>query len=233
MAGAGGLYLSNSDNTALLHDTPLWKAVAYIAEKIGETRDEGEYFPRTRAAIRQKAIDGELMMWGKKQIQSDQPWVETRRFDEILTAIPSEYWGVSKLSATGTYEQEYVNNPYTLPAHPGAWENERNAFADLRVNWKQVAGCWETPETAGSFSDSDTEEGRKAVIEEFIEKMTEAGHKCSKKDIWTAAGYTDATEFERFQRNDSRATKSAAKNFTRVLNMTPEEFIKLLKVKPN
>ena len=148
-----------ADNTTanLIHDTPLWAAVAYVAEKIGETKNT-DFFSETRNLIRQKALDGELTIWGKRQIDDQSSWVVTRTFDEVLTVIPPEYWGVSKISAYGAVEQEHVNNPYTLPAHAGAWVKERNAYADLQVNWQQHMECWHTPDNASSDAHALTKE---------------------------------------------------------------------------
>ena len=68
----------------------------------------------------------------------------------------------------------------------------------------------------------------RALIDAFIVRLSEAGRKISRKDIWTAAGYKGATEFQRFQRSDTRKTKSAAKAFDRILNMGTVDFIALL-----
>jgi hypothetical protein len=67
------------------------------------------------------------------------------------------------------------------------------------------------------------------VIDQFILTVGAAGRRISRKDIWTVAGYKERTEFERFQREDSRLTDSARNNFTRTLNMLPEAFIAILK----
>jgi hypothetical protein len=67
---------------------------------------------------------------------------------------------------------------------------------------------------------------RRAGIDAFISRVNQIGSKSTRKDIWTVAGYTDATEFERFQRHDPRATPSAADNFNGVLKMKPDEFIR-------
>jgi hypothetical protein len=69
---------------------------------------------------------------------------------------------------------------------------------------------------------------RRELIDTFIAKLTEAGRKITRKDIWTVAGYKNRTEFERFQRGDARTTRSAIANFERVLGMAPEEFIRNL-----
>ena len=73
---------------------------------------------------------------------------------------------------------------------------------------------------------------QRAAIDSFIFKLAEAGRKITRKNIWKVAGYTNATEFERFQRGDTRTTQSAAAAFKRVLGMTPEAFVGLLDKKP-
>jgi hypothetical protein len=73
---------------------------------------------------------------------------------------------------------------------------------------------------------------RRAQIDAFIFKvMEETPKKVTRKDIWLVAGYRNATEFERFQRNDVRTTQSATANFERVLRMKPENFIRSLEKK--
>jgi len=69
---------------------------------------------------------------------------------------------------------------------------------------------------------------RRAAVEALISKVAAEGRKITRKDIWTVAGYKDATEFERFQRGDARTTRSAALAFNRVLDMVPIDFIQLL-----
>jgi hypothetical protein len=66
---------------------------------------------------------------------------------------------------------------------------------------------------------------RRAAVDGYISKLAEAGHKITRKSIWTVAGYTQRTEFERFQRGDPRTTRSAESNFNRVLGMKPEDFV--------
>ena len=69
-------------------------------------------------------------------------------------------------------------------------------------------------------------------IGDFISRVSQStGRRIIKKDVWMVAGYTNATEFERFQRDDPRATASAKKNFERVLQMGPEDFVRMLDMK--
>ncbi len=67
------------------------------------------------------------------------------------------------------------------------------------------------------------------LIAAFISRLDEAGFQITRKNIWRVAGYKDGTEFGRFQRSDTRTTKSAAAAFNRVLKMSPEDFIRALR----
>ncbi len=70
------------------------------------------------------------------------------------------------------------------------------------------------------------------MIDRFIAKVKlETGRRITRKDIWTVAGYGNATDFERFQRCDSRVTSGAETKFTHVLEMLSQDFIKLLEKK--
>jgi hypothetical protein len=245
--------LSILDHTAIPNwDTPLWRAVAHVAEKIGEHADELTFeaaiaegkayrpktYPQTRALIRQKALDGTLILWGRKQLDNQSPHDTQRRFSEVLTVIPSDYWASSKISPYGAVEQEFVNNPYTQPESRTSWPNEQNSYADIRVSWQQVTGCWPEDASQSEILASEIEaptmeergkgDARRELIDAFILKVEKAtGRDIKRTDIWTVAGYKDRTEFERFQRNE-RVTETASDNFTRVLNLEPKEFIETL-----
>jgi len=71
------------------------------------------------------------------------------------------------------------------------------------------------PAVSGANNGTD----RRAMIDVFISKLAEAGRKILRKDIWTVAGYKNATEFERFQRGDARTTRSAAAALSDVLQL--------------
>lgn len=86
------------------------------------------------------------------------------------------------------------------------------------------------PKTVAEWKRCDKEK-RKTIIANFIAKVTDAKRKITRKDISTVAGYKTGTELERFQRCDSRSTKTANMNFHRVLNMNPDDFIKSLESK--
>jgi hypothetical protein len=69
---------------------------------------------------------------------------------------------------------------------------------------------------------------QRAAVNAFISKLSGAGRRITRKQIWTVAGYKTATELERFQRGDTRVGRTAAMNIRRVLNMEPENFFRLL-----
>ncbi len=86
------------------------------------------------------------------------------------------------------------------------------------------------PKTVAEWKRCDKKK-RRTLIDNFIAKVTDAGWKITRKDIWTVAGYQDKTEFARFQRGDTKTTKSGTDAFNRVLNMNPDDFMRLLKNK--
>jgi hypothetical protein len=78
-------------------------------------------------------------------------------------------------------------------------------------------------------STAELAQRRRGEIYAFMRRVFETTRRqIFKKDIWTAAGYSDRTEFERFQRGDAHTTASAAANFERVLKMEPKLFVELL-----
>jgi hypothetical protein len=59
---------------------------------------------------------------------------------------------------------------------------------------------------------------RRAAIDAYIEEVfLKTKRRITRTDIWTAAKYKDATEFERWQRDDPKTTKAAVKAFSRIL----------------
>ena len=70
---------------------------------------------------------------------------------------------------------------------------------------------------------------RRALVDEFIALvLQETGERITRTDIWRTAGYREATDFERFQRNDRRASKASTATFSRILQMEPAAFVTLL-----
>lgn len=63
---------------------------------------------------------------------------------------------------------------------------------------------------------------RRAQVDDYIEEVFRVKKKrIFRTAIWKAAGYKDATAFERWQRNDPRSSKADDRAFTRVLTEKP------------
>ena len=64
---------------------------------------------------------------------------------------------------------------------------------------------------------------RRAAVDAYIQDVLErTGKKITRADFWKAAGYKTRTEFERWQRSDTKhENKAADANFTRVLTKKP------------
>lgn len=72
----------------------------------------------------------------------------------------------------------------------------------------------ELPGTKDAPINSD----RRAAVDTYIQKeLQRTGTRITRTAIWKSAGYKSRTEFERWERGDSRATKAADRNFTRIL----------------
>jgi hypothetical protein len=81
-----------------------------------------------------------------------------------------------------------------------------------------------TPDSDPSSIRVNTDTARR--VSEFIEAVAAAtGTRIKKRIIWVMAGYHSRTDFERFQREDTETTDTARKNFNRILQMEPGEFV--------
>jgi hypothetical protein len=94
---------------------------------------------------------------------------------------------------------------------------------------KRLLECESQQPDAQETEPAKTMSPTRQRIETFLETMRQHGHRISRKDIWQLAGYEDATEFERFQREDPRATAGSRQQFDRVLTLRPEEFVQKLR----
>jgi hypothetical protein len=65
--------------------------------------------------------------------------------------------------------------------------------------------------------------GRRAIVDAYIQEvLRKTGKRITRKEIWTNAGYTTRTEFERWERQDPRRPNNAAhETFARILREKP------------
>jgi hypothetical protein len=64
-------------------------------------------------------------------------------------------------------------------------------------------------------------ERRRAVDDYIAEVLKKTGKRITRTDFWKAARYKTRTEFERWQRNDPRTTRTANERFIRLLREKP------------
>jgi hypothetical protein len=70
--------------------------------------------------------------------------------------------------------------------------------------------------------------GPRGQVDRFIEGVQIAeGRRITRRDIWRVAGYTEATQFERFQRG-KRASPGSIMKFEKVLKLSPAQFLERL-----
>lgn len=64
-------------------------------------------------------------------------------------------------------------------------------------------------------------------VDQFIEASAASGFKITRVAIWKAAGHSQPRQFQYWQNGDPRATASDARNFDRILAMSPRDFDRL------
>lgn len=84
----------------------------------------------------------------------------------------------------------------------------------------------EPERTTSAPGDSAAKNGtgtdRRKAVDAYIEEIfSRTGKWITRTDIWKAARYKSRTEFERWERNDRRATRTAHDRFTRILSEKP------------
>ena len=122
---------------------PLLDAFAWIAENSGwgEEGFSGAHSEAAALDLRQAALDGEIIIKGRKEINKAYPW---ERFSKVWEDIPSKYWATHQFdltvildeTATGQEpetEVEEVNNmsASTMPH-----------YTSLRVQTGQLEARW-------------------------------------------------------------------------------------------
>lgn len=145
--------------------------------------------------------------------EADQTWAETIESDVALSVS-----GLLSGSLLIFQEDIRVELIQTIEEHRKKWKPPL-------LN-RAVAN-----QTASSASGDDCARRRRASVDSLISKTLAIGTKIHRNDIWKIAGYINASEFERYQRCDKRATKTAIRAFDEVLALTPEEFLNRLKTR--
>ncbi len=147
--------------------------------------------------------------------------IRNRLFELVNDA---EDWWYAHRVPTG-WERYVVGAPQGLPVPEVSQAVSVSAVEES----DGVAG---TPSGDATCSAVETGRSPREMVDAFLQNCLEAtGVRITKKMIWRAAGYTQRSEFDRWQAEKPSATKSANASFRRILAMSPLEFIALLKRK--
>jgi hypothetical protein len=75
-----------------------------------------------------------------------------------------------------------------------------------------------TPGLESDDAPASIAQQRRTEVDDYIaEVATKTGQMITRTDIWKAAGYTEGTQFERWERNNNRSTVRAERNIRKVL----------------
>jgi hypothetical protein len=128
----------------ITYDIPMWEAVQHVAKALGD-RDAGKFWPEARRGIRQKANDGALTVWGRKQLARGD-----KVYSDVMTKIPKEYWELSQITAPAVSQDSFDIThdgwQHTAPEFFDAWGaggyQERNAYTALHLNRQEMKKQW-------------------------------------------------------------------------------------------
>jgi hypothetical protein len=118
--------------------------------------------------------------------------------------------------------------------HVGAITEEALSHMSMKLiadaTARAASGGFREPDQADTAEpDGGDSTKERAQVDRFIESvLTGTGTRITRTDIWRVAGYTEATQFERFQRGKGASAGSIAK-FSAILKLTPAEFLERLR----
>jgi hypothetical protein len=98
----------------------------------------------------------------------------------------------------------------------------------------QTRGRSDGPPVKQTVAAAQGEPNRSAMVDNFLGQCnaeTNVGFKLIRKHLWLAAGHARGRQFERWQKGSNKASAADDRTFLRLLNMTPAEFVALVKKK--
>jgi len=176
---------------------------------------------------------------GEKRQELIVEWAE-KLYDaraQRRTGLVKSWSDVSLLRTELFLFQSGTVMPLLAAAHPDDFEiqairlalegRESNWLADIVQRFPAESAAEENsgpPAASGApvVSEDLIAAQRRARVDEYIDGVFRCKRKhIFRSDIWRAAGYGDATAFERWQRNDRRTSKQHDKSFSRILAEKP------------
>jgi hypothetical protein len=129
--------------------------------------------------------------------------------------------GTNPFPAAGSHRQEAMGNSIIIKKKTtnseASSEDEGQNPQPNRQNEQTDLHKTKSPQ-GGLLSAANRRKAVQAYIDEVLEKT---GKRITKTDFWKSARYKTRTDFERWQRNDPKTSRTAHERFTRLLREKP------------
>ena len=160
-----------------------------------------------------------------RTVEDDRRW--RQHLSELVTLAESHSTGGSPPQPHPDTAQGILpgNEQRTSEARPGGHRNKEfsSYTPDLATQITTIDGQAQPPAI-----------GWKAIVDGFLYRCNlEPGltEEIIREHIWRSIGHKKPRQFQYWQANDARATKADKRNFPRIVQLEPAEFVKLLRKK--
>lgn len=125
---------TEQNNAPTKHNDPIHEAIMYVARRIGEN-DADNCFPYARKAIRQAALDNEIAIRGRKELEGKLGYCE-----DVHSWIERPYWSDHVLNEVASHP---LSEAYDhTQASDLKTELHRNRYWTVRVNMDEIKKKW-------------------------------------------------------------------------------------------
>lgn len=126
-----------TEQTRIRYDTPIHKAVDYVALRIDDS-DSGESYPTARHALRTAAHEGRITLYGKKKSKGKSDPSRLR------TVVPADYWDDQELTlyATASSHLHWIHTGPELGNNKEVIGYSREQYWEVLVSMDEVRKEW-------------------------------------------------------------------------------------------
>jgi hypothetical protein len=156
--------------------------------------------------------------------------IRAKAFLELVSDLDTQnaFIAILRSISVGSFE-EYTGFPEGQLIPVGMEKKRVDALRQLVPKWEKAGYerlAKESVETVGpeiresGSLESVAQQRRKAVDLYIVEVEAKTGRRITRSDIWRSAGYSEATQFERWEKN-IRGTAAAERRISQVLRAKP------------
>lgn len=118
-----------------VYNWPIWDVISRLGQFLGED-EQADCFPETRKAMRQAALDGRILIFGKREL----PAPRTGFCSDVWTLIPPEYWQSHLLNPMATGVLWFGHDHTAAEVHSASVPKDR--YWSLLLNPEEVYSKW-------------------------------------------------------------------------------------------